>query len=246
MFKVFKIELLKLKHSNILPVIVLIPLLCLAQGGSMVKHTTGSMKVLDPWYRLYLGSMLYYAGLFLPCVIAFVMAMVARVEHMDNGWKQLLALPIKREYVYFSKFLVGILIVLSNVLVLIAGMLICGKMLGINTPVPYDMIVGRPLMTLASTAPIIALMYYLSIRFSHIGVPAGGGIALAFPAILIANSARYWIYYPWTYPIFTAMSSGSLGFSAGDKTLAMWIVCIAGFIVITLTGLLRFKKYDVI
>jgi Uncharacterized protein conserved in bacteria len=246
MFKTFKIELKKLKHSNILPIIFLIPMVCLVLGISMVKVSADNMKDMDPWFRMYFGSMIYYSSLFLPCVISFVMAMVARVEHKDNGWKQLLALPVKRGYVYFSKFLIGILIVLSNVLVLIAGMLICGKILGINTPVPYDMIVVRPLLVLASTAPIIALLYYLSIRFSHIGVPAGGGIALAFPAIIISNSTRYWIYYPWTYPIFTAMSSSGMGFNAGDKITAMWIVCIAGFVVISLAGLIRFRKYDVI
>jgi hypothetical protein len=37
-----------------------------------------------------------------------------------------------------------------------------------------------------------------------------------------------------------------LNFSVGDKAAAMWIVCIAGFIIITLAGFFRFRKYDVI
>ncbi len=45
-------------------------------------------------------------------------------------------------------------------------------------------------------------------------IPLGVGIGLTLPAIIVANS-RYWILYPWTYPIMAALG-GDMEISARE------------------------------
>ena len=56
-------------------------------------------------------------GMFLPMFIGIIYALLYQVEESQNSWKQILCLPVRRESVYFSKFLVGL--VLSTVLILL-------------------------------------------------------------------------------------------------------------------------------
>ena len=32
------------------------------------------------------------------------------------------------------------------------------------------------------------------------------GAGLAFPSMFVANSEKYWIFYPWDYPIVSSMN----------------------------------------
>jgi hypothetical protein len=243
MWTLFKIEWLKLKRTKILVWATFLPLFAVFQGKLFVDSLKGTERGEHEWEILFTGSISMYSSLIFPLLITVIMAIIAKVEHSQNGWKHLLALPVRREHVYFSKLTMGMIIVLYNTAVLCIGMLVAGLMIGTKDAIPYDLIVGKPLMAYLSALPIMALQFYLSFRFSHIGIPLAFGIGMSLPSMLVANSEKYWIYYPWTYPIFSTLTNM---FQPGEKETFMYGICFILFFIIILTGLVKFKSKDIL
>ena len=72
-------------------------------------------------------------------------------------------------------------------------------------------------------------------------LPLGAGIGLALPAMIVANS-RYWIIYPWSYPIMAALGGDFDVFDKGSLTfLISFILLLAVFS----CGYVSFKKRDI-
>lgn len=245
MFNTFKIELLKIKGLKLLLLACFFPVLSIIQGIGLVKNIGETKGFTDFWPSFFSGSTLLYGMFILPMLITILIAMIIRIEHSNNGWKQLLAMPIERRNVYLSKLLLVFMILFISVAVLIVGIIISGMVLGGTEPIPLKIVVLRPILALIAALPIIALQFYLSIRFKHIGVPLGVGALTILPIILIANSAKYWIFYPWTYPLLTIMPNSIISIDASRYGI-MYGVSIISFILIIGIGLLQFKKKDII
>lgn len=245
MLKTFKMELLKIKRSKLLFIASFFPFLSIAQGAGMAKSIAASGEVGDFWVSLFSGSTLLYGMFILPMLITIIIAMITRIEHSNNGWKQLLAFPVKRENMYLSKLLLVFILLLFSVAILIVGIIASGMALGAPGHIPYEIVVLRPLLALIASLPIIGLQFYLSMRFKHIGIPLGVGIGAILPIILIANSARYWIFYPWTYPLLTIMPNSIISI-APEKYGIMYGISVISFIMIILMGLKQFNRKDII
>lgn len=243
MLKTLRIELLKLKGLKLFLTATALPLFAVLQGRLFVTSLKGTERGMHPWEMLYTGGVSQFSSLILPIVITIIMAMLTRVEHANNVWKQLFALPVKRGNVYFSKLIIGILIAVYSTLVFCFGIIIAGMSLGIKDTVPLGMILQRPVLGLLASLPIAALQFYLSIKFSHIGIPLAFGAGLALPSMLVANSARYWIYYPWTYPIVVTLSET---FSLGQRGSMVYIISIVSFVIIVCLGFIEFRKKDIV
>ncbi len=224
---IFKIEILKLKNTKILLIVILAPIFMVAQGViNLIRYYdlfTG--KGQNVWEQLYSQSMIFYASILFPILVSIVMTLIARIENTNNSWKHYLSLPIDKQKVYGIKFILGCLLVFINILVLIISMLAAGKIIGVKGNIPYKVIFTKPMVMYIAALPIMAILYSLSIRFSHMAIPLGIGIGLTLPAIIVANS-RYWILYPWTYPIMAALGGDMEIFSKGN------IVYIVSFILL--------------
>ncbi|MGP4079885.1 ABC transporter permease [Pseudalkalibacillus sp. R45] len=241
MLKALQIELLKMKRSKLLLLATFLPLLSILQGRMFAAQFKGEDA--DLWKMLYIGSMSQFSSLMFPIMIAVIIAIIARVEHHNDGWKQLFSLPVKRENVYLSKLVTAMLLIVYSALVFGVMFLVVGLSLNAPGEIPFDLVFGRSMLAIVAALPIIAIQFYISFRFSHIGVPLAVGIGLALPSMLIANSAKYWIYYPWTYPIYTSLVDM---FEAGNKDDIMYVVCISTFVLINSVGLLQFRKKDIV
>ncbi|WP_257349895.1 ABC transporter permease [Pseudalkalibacillus decolorationis] len=241
MIKALHIEFLKIKRSKLLILATFLPLFAALQGGLFAVDMKGKEE--DLWHFVYLGAMTQFSWFIFPLLITIILSIIARIEHHHDGWKQLFSLPVERENVYFSKLLIGFALIIYSVIVYTVGLIIAGISVGADSSIPYDMIVQRPFLVIVASLPIIAIQFYVSMRFSHVGVPLMVGIGLALPSMLIANSAKYWIYYPWTYPITSALTDtfGPLG-----KAEIMYTVCGLSFVVITAIGLIQFRTKDII
>ncbi|SFI69882.1 MULTISPECIES: ABC transporter permease [unclassified Bacillus (in: firmicutes)] len=242
MLNILRIEWLKLRRSQIILLATILPLFAVFQGRMFVLSQK-ELNGVELWSTLYTGSMSQFSSFIFPVSIAVIMVMITRIEHSNNGWKQLLAMPVKRENVYFSKLLMGSMITLYSVLIFSIGTITVGIELGLKDTIPYDLLVCKSLIVFIASLPIIAIQFYISFRFSHIGIPLAVGAGLALPSMLVANSAAYWIYYPWAYPIISSMTEI---FSFAGKEVTMYTVCFSSFFLIIFIGLLKFRAKDVI
>lgn len=203
---IFGLEMLKLKNSKVLWIVTLAPIFMVIQEAlNLIRYYdlfTG--KGQNVWEQLYSQSMIFYVSILLPILISIVMTLIARIENTNNNWKHYLSVPIDKEKVYGIKFIIRCILIFTNILVLILSIIIAGKIIGIEGNIPYKNLLIKPMVTYIAALPIMAILYVSSIRFSHMAIPLGIGIKLTLPAMIVANS-KFWIFYPWTYPIMAAL-----------------------------------------
>lgn len=140
-------DLLKLKRSSLFIAVFLVPLVVLAYEllnltyrVEYVQRQAEMFKASSMWqYMLFDNSMLF--GLGFPLAVTIIASIIANIEHQTNSWKQTLSLPISRVRIYLSKY-----IWLFNSLLLTAafaiGMVVLGKALGFEGPVPWGLLFG--------------------------------------------------------------------------------------------------------
>lgn len=189
------VEIFKLKRSRLILTSTILTLLALYQGYDFAK--LGLEENAEEVFRgfLYQGTMAVYSWLVLPLIITIVLVMMARMEHSNNSWKQLFAMPVERGKVYFSKLLVGMGIVIYSLVLLFIGMIVVAYSLGIEG-VPVFWTAKQFGILFLSSFAIMGIIFYLSYRFTHFSVPMLVGAGFAFPSMLVANSEKYWIFYP--------------------------------------------------
>lgn len=246
MLKTLKIELLKIKRSKIFFVATLFPMIAIIQGIGFAQNMKGKEGMEDIWMLLFSNSVLIYGLLIFPMLVTIIIAMITRIEHSNNGWKGLLSLPLKRKDVYLSKLLLGCGILLYNIVILSTGIIASGIVFGASRPIPFDVVLLRPILAFIAALPIISLQFYLSMRFKNAGIPLGVGALSILPTILVANSTKYWIFYPWTYPMLTMMPHFITSSDQTMKYSIMYGVSIISFIMIIGMGLLQFNKKDIL
>ncbi|WP_010497850.1 ABC transporter permease [Paenibacillus elgii] len=241
MKSLFAAEWLKLKHSRILWIVILMPILLTAQGvGNFTRYS--DIWTRDDWTVIIEQCLIFYPPMLLPFFIAIVIALMIRIEHSHNGWKHLLALPVRRGHIYAAKFGLALLLVVLNIAVFGASIVAAGLVAGANGPIPLDRIALPLLRLIPAVLPIMAIQFWLSLRYRHIGIPLGIGIGLAVPSLLVANS-KYWIVYPWTYPTMAALASQSSTFSKGP--LLYGAIALV-FLLVTVIGFTEFRRRDIL
>lgn len=239
-------EFLKLRRSGMVWVAVLVPLFLVVQGVAnflRYRDTMFAASKRTEWEILYEQCVVFYPSMLLPLVITIMLALLARVEHSQNGWKHLLSLPVSRSQVYLGKLIVGCMLVLLNLVILGGGTIVGGVLAHAKGSVPYDLLLGRGLLAFIAALPMIAIQFVLSFRFSHIGIPLALGTAFAAPTIFAANSEHLWIFYPWTYPVMTLFGPGMEQF---DKGMMMYGLALVIFLLVIFCGLFEFKKRDMV
>ncbi len=235
-------EFYKLRRTRIGLITTALTLFALLQGWQFAKLDRA--REAEDLFRafLYQGSMAVYSWLIFPLIITIVLAMMARMEHSQNGWKQLFALPVERVVVYSAKLIVGMTVITFSLILLYAGLIAAGHLLAIEN-IPYLWMMKRFLVLFLASLAIIGTLFYLSFQFAHVAVPMAVGAGLAFPSMLVANSEKYWIFYPWDYPIVASMN---YVFDMGGKNLHMLGVSVLIFCVFVFIGFSSFCRKDIL
>ncbi|WP_028594392.1 ABC transporter permease [Paenibacillus assamensis] len=243
--RVLRVEFFKLRRSLVWLVVILAPVI-MVLNGDMNFMRFESVLVKEEgtaWLKLYVQIVLWYSILLLPMSIGILGILMSRTEHADGSWKYLLSLPIPKSVIYMAKMTVLILLTGVSILLLLLGVFVSGKWLGIEEGFPYSVILVKGLLGWLMCWPIIAIQQWLSIRYPGIGIPMGISAATAIAGVLITNS-QYAGYYLWSYPALNMLPSGegfdvlSIGSSVG--------IAIPLFIVLAGLGLWSFIRRDVL
>ena len=242
MLTLLKVELYKLKRSKILLATTIFTFLALYQGWDFAKfgHAEGEGNIFKAF--LYQGTVSVYSWIIFPLIITLVLVMMSRMEHSNNSWKYYLTLPVARVQVYLAKLVIGGGIILYSLVLLFVGIILAANFLGLEA-VSLLWLAKRFALLLLSSLAIIGIVFYLSYRFTHFAVPIAIGAGLAFPSMFVANSEKYWVFYPWDYPIVASMTDV---FDTGGKNTIMLVISISIFLFAIIIGLLRFRAKDVL
>lgn len=240
--RVFAVELMKTRRSLVWLLVLIGPLLTSLQ--MITINPANQADGMNEWGMLYSYSIIQYAVLFLPLLAGVLSAFICRFEHLNGGWKQVLALPVSRSYVYLSKLLLVASLLAVTQLLLLVLFLLAGTVKGISDPIPWDVLLKSITAGWIATLPLAAVQMWVSVIWRSFGAPLALNVVLTLPAILVANSEKYGPFYPWAQPLLAmSQQEGDVFFNVSLETL--FFVIIGGFIIAFIGGWWTFVRRDV-
>ncbi len=209
----WRAEFQKLRHTPVYYLVLVGGLLVSLIVGFAHAIDVHALAVLgqDPWSRFLTRGIAVYALFILCPFIVLLVSSVMYVEQRASAWKMLYTLPAPRAYIYWSKYLLLLsLLLISSSLVLISLPLM-GYLLHLFYP-EYELIYHQPDLskfflqighiTIASLG-LLSWHYCLSTLFRHFLIPIGiGFVGLILGFIMTLTQQPIAHYLPYSYPMF--------------------------------------------
>jgi hypothetical protein len=195
----------------------------------------------NEWLEAWTQVLIFYAPLILPVMAGVYAAFVCRFEHISGGWKQLLALPIKRSSLFLAKLCVIFLLLALTQIVVLLFFLLGGWITGLQHSLPFSQLLTFTFQGWLAVIPLATIQMFFSTWWSNFGSSLAIGIGLSLPALLIGNSS-YGQFYPWAQPLL-AMSP--IDESPLQSLPLFYMLFAITFILALLIGLRRFSKMEI-
>ncbi|WP_058300854.1 ABC transporter permease [Gorillibacterium timonense] len=243
--RVLTSEWRKLGKSSIWLLVLVGPLLSTLLGSLDLE---GVANENEKWLGLFLNMASGQGLLFLPLFTGIFAAFVCRYEHLDGGWKQLMALPVRRTAVYFAKLTLVLILVAAMQLLFLGFYLGGGKLLGLSLgSLPWQTVLGGIGGGLLGALPIAALQLAVSVGWTSFAGPLSLNVMLTIPNVLVVNSKDFSPWYPWAQPFMAMMPriAGHETFAALNLSLSTVLIVIAGGTILFLaSGLFYFNRKE--
>lgn len=162
-----------------------------------------------PWEHFF---MVYYKGtafMLLPLFAIIMAALVCFIEYRNSMWKHLLISTVSRSQLYLSKLLFTYLLIAVSHLFFMLLLLLSGVLLGmlrpalhlLQSPPDLSFLFKLGFKTLLSVGGMLALQFWISMRFRSFIVALGVGVIGFVLSSLLVEGWKYVIYLPYSYPL---------------------------------------------
>lgn len=170
-------EWLKLKHSHIWILMMVLPIISVLIGCGNFYMNQGVLR--KEWYSLWSQVGLFYGEFFFPVLIAILCATISRLEHYNKNWNMVMTAPVPVSCVYLAK-----LVITAGMLLFVQGFFFVlyylgGLLSGLSAPLPAE-IPGWLLRGWLAGITISSLQLALSIKIRSFAVPVGIGLCCVF------------------------------------------------------------------
>ena len=255
--RALRAERLKLRRSLALALTLLIPLaivilqFCeILDQGPQAGLFAGDD---EPLWQAHLNMVLnWWSLLILPLFATLATALIAAVDHSNNQWKQLYALPVPRGAIYAAKMAVGLGLVLLSIGAVLVYTLVSGALLNVifpDTPLGWDIpwldMVRLSAILFASSWLLVAIHTWVSMRWSSFVVPSAFGIVATMAGIIVIQS-KYAPYYPWTLPTMALLTQIREAASRGVSLTSLLALGLLGGVVLWPLASWRVTRRDVL
>ncbi|MDQ3510314.1 MAG: ABC transporter permease, partial [Pseudomonadota bacterium] len=165
------------------------------------------MESAEAWTRFAQSVLVLWAFLMLPLFVTLQSALLAGLEHANQQWKHLLALPLPRSAHYLAKqvALTGMLALAMALLAIFIAL--GGIILGVLQPAfgiagapPWNYLIDGVSACFAASLLIVSLHNWISIRWRSFTVVVSIGMGATVAGYLIGQSERFGHLYPWSMP----------------------------------------------
>ncbi len=198
-----------------------------------------------PWHNF---LMIYYKGtafMLLPLFAIIMAALVCYIEYRYGMWKLLLSSGISRTNLYLSKLLFTYFLIIVSHGFFISMMLISGAILAVfrpqllllESPPDFMLLVRLAIKTLLSVAGMLALQFWVSMRFRSFIVALGVGVIGFVLSSLLVEAWPYVHFIPYAYPLLY-LDQVEQGKLIGRNEL----LSLLYFSIFSLVGLLDFRR----
>ena len=240
--RVLRAELLKLKRTLAFRMIFVAPLIVATLQFFVIWRSPQINARFKLWETLPRNSLSVWAVFLMPLMITLETALLSGIEHNDHQWKHILALPVPRHLVYFTKFIAAQALIASSTLILCVLTVLVGLVapylrpeLVHSGPVPWAWIARHATMVWLAAWLIIAIHTWVAVRWSAFTVAVSVGMSGTFFAIF-ASGAKVAKYYPWLLPVNV--------FTDDRINVALWLGALGG-VAAAVAGCLEFVRRDV-
>ncbi len=236
-------EWMKLRRSVIWLLLAAGPGLAAAIGYMSLRVEAADNRT---WEYLSTVTAISHGILFLPLSAGIVAAFVCRYEHDSGGWKQLLALPVKRNGVYLAKLAAVLLLLFVSQVIYLGLVMVAGKLLGLQGPVPAADLLQSACGGFIAAAPLAALQLACSVGWASFSAPLAINTMMALPNVIIINSARFAPYYPWSQPLRAMLPDAENQFGFLHLPAAsLYGIVAGGFLLFFVAGRVYFGRKDI-
>ncbi|WP_299757659.1 ABC transporter permease [uncultured Pontibacter sp.] len=236
-------EALKLKNTFSLWLAILAP--CALVSMYVLAFWSKGEHLLregaNPWYAFAMQIFGIYTILLMPIFIALLTSLTNGIEHKSNGWKHLYSLPLPKSSIYAAKATTVIGLVLLSNLIFVCAYLAGGLFLSVVRPeLGFEQMVGLEAVyvtvvkMLLATFMIIAIQFWLSMRWSSFALSMGVGI-VAIVTVMVAMRWEHIHYYPFAYPFVSIRQ-----FAAGKEVIRVFtqevVLSLGGGLLVFILG----------
>lgn len=235
-------EWLKLKHSRIWVILIILPIISVLIGSANFYLNQGVLG--KEWYSLWSQVGLFYGEFFFPILIAICCAYMWRLEHLNKNWNMIMTAPVSVASIFLSK-----LFVVSIMLIFVQGSffllyLLGGKLVGLTSALPNEFFKWLIQGWIASLT-ISALQLALSMRFRSFAVPIGIGLCTTFLGLGM-YVMDLGMFFPHSLLTIGMGVLSQTGFSSQSDYLLFLIMNLLYLIVISLVAIQWMRKNDVV
>jgi len=180
-------ESLKLRHSPVLRLVCLLPLLFVGVEFLIFERPNLGLRALNPNLRTSLGILqvkmlvALWGGFFHPLMLAILPALVFRPEHRQRTWRFLYAQPVSRRGIFLAKAVMTLLLVTVVLSLLWTLLWLERGVLGWLNPLlalPFPGILAAKALgwLWLGSLPVLALYLWTSDRINSLAVPVVFGL----------------------------------------------------------------------
>ena len=203
-----------------------------------------------PWETHFIQGWQAFSLFLLPMFVILICSLIPQIEFKNNTWKQVFSSPQSTGHIFFSKYLAIIIMVLFlflmfNTLMLLSGStadLFYSKYTFLNRQIDWLTVIKVNTKVFISLLAIIAMQYWLGLRFRNFIVPIGIGLGLLITCIMLTpwqHSNK--LPYSLPFQAFLSMEKDKADISVFGRQELYSIGYFAFFTIIAFLDL-RFRK----
>lgn len=208
LYRALTAEALKLRRTLAVRLTIFSPLVVVSMifGTYAERHDlAGGENVLIGFAQLVLTI---WTIIVFPLYTALIAALLASIEHQNETWKHLFALPLERSAVFVSKWAVGIGLLVLSFCVLAGGVLTTAELLRLMKPgwgsatLPSFIIFRGALLSSCAVVLVFSIQMWISLRWrSFLPGVIVAVLALALMFVAIPRGMdRFGSFFPWSLP----------------------------------------------
>jgi len=160
----------------------------------------------NPWGFIFNDNWKMCTAVMIPIFVILITSLLVQIEYKNNTWKQVYSSPRSNADIFFSKFLVInamilLCLLLFNVFIILfsyAANLVEKQYGFFASPVPWKTFWSLLWKIYYGVMAMIAIQYWLSLRFRNFIVPICLGIAFLIIGFVVDGWERLYLY-PYMY-----------------------------------------------
>lgn len=235
-------EWLKLRHSRIWVMLVILPIISVLIGSANFYMNQGVLE--KEWYSLWSQVGLFYGEFFFPILIAICSAYMWRLEHLNKNWNMIMTVPVSVASIFISKlFIIGLLLIIVQGSFFLLYF-VAGKLTGLTLALPNELL-GWLIQGWIAGLTISTLQLALSMRFRSFAIPVGIGLCAIFFGLGM-YVMDLGMFFPHSLLTIGMGVLSQTGFSSQSEYLLFIIINLLYIIVISLVAIRRMSKNDVV